>query len=775
MNLVGRTVGNIRLESLLGRGGMGEVYRGFDEKLQRAVAVKTIRAENRLSGTARSRFLREARILSRLAHPSICQVYDLIESDDADFLVLEFVEGQTLEHLRIRRRLEEREVLELAVKIVEPLAVAHREHIIHRDLKPQNIMLTPDGRAKVLDFGIARSTIAELALPISDLEPIETREAPHDPERTFHLRSGTASSSEFSGALTEQGSVVGTVLYMSPEQAAGRELSEASDMFSIGIVLQELLTGAPVYPPVALPLLIFRVADNESYPVTGVDPEIARLVEDLKHPTPARRPTAVETLERLRYLLDKPNRLRRRRLKVAVVTGAFALLSIVLAVVSWLALSEKRARTRAEELALERDREAQRANREATTANRVVEFLVGLFEEADPEKARGREVSVKEIVAAGGRRIGERLVDEPLVQARLQETLGSISWKLGDFEAAASLLATARATVERERGGDDPALAELFALSGAVAIDQGRFDEAAKHLARAERIFERMPAPPVEDRARTFNYLGALADAQGDLDGAERHYRDSLQLLRTQPEPPARDLALLLNNLAVIAWRRADYRAAEAAFRESLALNEELLGADHPHLAAQLNNLGILSRDLGDFAESERLHGRALTIAEKALGPEHPDVASILNSLARLYGRQERIAEGKALLERALEICRAAYGRHAETATTLLRLGDFERRSGQLARAAQLIPSARATLAELLGAGHPRLVEAWTAEGRLRLALGQPRAARDAFVEARRVGILALGEEHPDVQALDSELARLVKVGETAPSGALHE
>jgi eukaryotic-like serine/threonine-protein kinase len=164
--LVGRTVGSIRLDVLLGVGGMGEVYRGYDEKLQRVVAVKTIRSEYRLAGDSKARFLREARILSRLAHPAICQVYDLVETEEADFLVFEFVEGVTLDDLARDRPLGEREVLELGARVVEALAVAHRERIIHRDLKPANIMVTEDGSVKVLDFGIARTAAeAEVDLP----------------------------------------------------------------------------------------------------------------------------------------------------------------------------------------------------------------------------------------------------------------------------------------------------------------------------------------------------------------------------------------------------------------------------------------------------------------------------------------------------------------------------------------------------------------------------------------------------------------------------------
>jgi len=775
LSLVGTTIGHIRFESLLGRGGMGEVYRAFDEKLQRVVAVKTIRPEHRLSGTARSRFLREARMLSKLANPLICQVYDLIEAEEADLLVLEFVEGETLDQLRAGRKLAEREVLELGAKIAEALAVAHREHIIHRDLKPANIMVLPSGGVKVLDFGIARSSSPSETDEVSTAargRDGSAQEILSDPEGTVAMQERALGSTSFSAVLTQQGSIVGTVLYMSPEQASGEGLTEASDLFSFGIVLQELLTGNPAYPNEPIPQLIMRVADNKSFPISGVDPDIARLVEDLKHPIPARRPTAEETLERLRFILDKPQRLRRRRLKVAALSITFALLTIVLAVVSFLAVREKRARSHAESLAVDLEREAARANREATTANRVVKFLVDLFEQADPEQSQGREVTVREIVDLGGQRITGQLANEPLIQARLQDTLGSITWRLGDLPAAASLLEQALATAQRERGPDDPAVAQVLSHLGAVYVDLERFPEAAKALTRAESIFERQPAPPVEELASTLNSMGALAYREGDLERAEARFSRSLELLRGEAKPPPRDVALALNNLAILAWRRADFATAATRYREALALNEELLGANHPHLAAQLNNMGILARDLGNFAESESLHRRALAIAEKALGPAHPDVAAILNSLARLYGKEGRIDEGIVLLERALGICRKAYGAaHAETGTTLVRLGDFTRQAKLLGRAESLVLAGKSTLAAALGPEHSRLVEAWAALGRLRRDQGRREEAGAAFREGVRLGTDTLGATHPDVVALEQELASLPKLQETRPSG----
>lgn len=214
MSLVGTSIGHIRFESLLGMGGMGEVYRAFDEKLQRVVAVKTIRAEHRLSGTARARFLREARILSRLANPLICQVYDLIESEEADLLVLEFVDGETLDQLRFGRRLAEREVLEVGARIAEALTVAHREHIIHRDLKPANIMYDPaTQKARLLDFGIARD--AEL--------PAEER-------------------------LTRAGFFVGTLQYVAPEALSGELVGEQADVYSLAVIAYQLLTELTPFP-----------------------------------------------------------------------------------------------------------------------------------------------------------------------------------------------------------------------------------------------------------------------------------------------------------------------------------------------------------------------------------------------------------------------------------------------------------------------------------------------------------------------------------------------
>ncbi len=157
LSLAGRQVGKVRLAARLGAGGMGEVYQGWDERLERQVAVKTIRAEQRLEPEMKARFLREARLLSKLGHPAICQVYDLVEEEDADFLIFEYVPGRTLKEVLAAGPLPATEALQIAEKIAEALAAAHRERIVHRDLKPENVMVLPDGAIKILDFGISRA------------------------------------------------------------------------------------------------------------------------------------------------------------------------------------------------------------------------------------------------------------------------------------------------------------------------------------------------------------------------------------------------------------------------------------------------------------------------------------------------------------------------------------------------------------------------------------------------------------------------------------------
>ena len=218
MTLVGTTIGRIRVVETLGKGGMGEVYVGYDEKLKRKVALKAIRDERRLDEEAKARFLREARILSQLDHPAICRIHELIEGDDSDILVLELIPGKSLKEALAEDELDSGFRLHVAEQVTEALVAAHAQGIAHRDLKPENVMLTPEGGVKVLDFGLAYNPhVAREARPEKDEST---------PGATAGAQSQTALDRDGEmGDVADDDSTTGTGATVVPEAAGRRPLT----------------------------------------------------------------------------------------------------------------------------------------------------------------------------------------------------------------------------------------------------------------------------------------------------------------------------------------------------------------------------------------------------------------------------------------------------------------------------------------------------------------------------------------------------------------------
>lgn len=284
----GSRLGRIQLQRLLARGGMGDVYAGMDELLERPVAVKLMKAELRMSAARRSGFLAEARVLSGLRHPNICAVYDFFEDQAQDVLVLELIEGQTLRSLL--QSGSPADAMGIACEIADALVAAHERGIAHRDLKPENVMLASSGRVKVLDFGLARVTATRTAIAASD--------ADSDPPR--------------------QTLIAGTPGYLSPEQARGEVSTTAADLWSFGLLLGELLTGRTPWPVgLGSQELLQRASRAEVAIPSGLPRLEAQLLRRLLVPDPQARPSARETREALRRIVARPA----RRLRLGLAAG----------------------------------------------------------------------------------------------------------------------------------------------------------------------------------------------------------------------------------------------------------------------------------------------------------------------------------------------------------------------------------------------------------------------------------------------------------------------
>jgi serine/threonine protein kinase len=248
--VLGRTVKHYRIEETLGKGGMGVVYRAVDTRLERPVALKFLPPEFTRDAERKRRFFQEARAASAVNHPAIAQVYDVDEDDGAAFIVMELVAGKTVRRLVENRELDLLGALEIAGQVASGLARAHEAGIVHRDIKAENVMVTPDGHAKILDFGLAK-----LLEP-----PGAARESP-SPEDVSHLETL---------ARTQAGMVLGTLRYMSPEQARGLAVDHRSDIFSLGIVLYEMVTGQPPFTGNSPVDTLHAIAFEETRPVTAL-------------------------------------------------------------------------------------------------------------------------------------------------------------------------------------------------------------------------------------------------------------------------------------------------------------------------------------------------------------------------------------------------------------------------------------------------------------------------------------------------------------------------
>ncbi len=756
-------VPNYRILRQLGAGGMGEVYLAEQQRpFRRKVAIKVIRL-GRDSQDVVARFESERQALALMNHPNIATVFDAGETAQGQpFFAMELVDGESITKYCDRHRSSPHERLELFLQICDGVQHAHHKGIIHRDIKPSNVLVTASGGKpvpKIIDFGLVKA----IAQPLTE-----------------------------AGTSTVQGEIVGTPVYMSPEQVelSGLDIDTRSDVYCPGVLLYELLAGAVPWKGVAA--LQFKVSEatppRPSARVATLGeagaavsrnrrtdlPSLARLLsgdldwiilKTIERDRGRRYATANALAEDIRrhlrhepVLASPPSRvyrmrkfIRRHRLGVA---GA---LLAVLALISG-AVGATVGLTRA--VKAER-----RASAEAETARQVSDFVVDLFRLSNPEEAQGETVTAREVLEEGAQRIRRELDDQPLTKARLLNTIGTVHRNLGLYSKAAVLIEEALEIRRLLLDDDSLELAESRQSLGHLYALQGRYEEAQ---ALTEKALAAREAVLGSDDPRVAESLATLARSlarQGRHDEAEPRLRRSLAIRRKALEPAHPDVADSLTALANFYWRRGLYGESERLLQEALEIYQQTLGAEDYRLRSTLNDLAVLYQEMNRLDEAEAMHRRSLAIKERVLGPDHVEVANTLNNLAMIYDSQERYPEAEALLRRALGILVASLGEeHDRTALAVGNIAWILYRQERYGEAEAAYRRALDIYTRTVGTQHSNV--AILLADQARMYVGQERydEARRLLEESLSIRQETLGADHPRVADCLHDLAAIFEL-----------
>ncbi|MDH3429517.1 MAG: serine/threonine-protein kinase [Gammaproteobacteria bacterium] len=701
-------IGPYRILDTLGEGGMAVVYLAEQiEPVKRRVALKIVKP-GMDSKQIIARFESERQALAVLDHPNIAKVFDGgITEHGRPWFAMELVHGIPINDYCDENRLTMQDRIDLFIEVCAAVQHAHLKGLIHRDLKPTNILVgyvDEHPRPKIIDFGIAKAT----SMPLT--------------EQTL---------------VTKIGQLIGTPQYLSPEQAniTGLDVDTRSDVYSLGVVLYELLVGALPLDLAAIGEEAMRAAMLErdpSRPSTRVtqlgdtqdeilkarstdlhtlrrqlhgdlDWIVMRAIEKDR----TRRYETVNALamECRRFLNHQPVLARPpsprylmarfvRRNRRVVVASSIALTAIV-------------AGAAAATVGFIRATEAeQEAVLEAEKSRQVSEFLVDLFEVSDPGEARGNSITAREVLDRGLESIESDLEDQPQVQATLMTTMSKVYENLGLLEVAEELLEKA--------------------LTRYREIDQ----------------------PPSKATGHVLHELAGVNVFQGDTDVAEKYELESLEVRRAVFGEVHETIALGLSNLGIIEYYRANYDKSLALLQESVDMLEATIGADHPDATNTVSALSALYWRTGELDKADLYGSMALESKRQHYGDDHPDVAVMLNNQAILKSDQGDMESAERLYLEAFELQKKQLGEHRLVANTMNNIGVFYLDTGDYSRGERMLLAAVDMWSKTLGDDNQKVFIAMTNLGRLYIEMEKFEEAEDYLVRSLAGKRIVHGDEH---------------------------
>jgi serine/threonine protein kinase/tetratricopeptide (TPR) repeat protein len=718
----GDRIGRYKLLERIGEGGCGVVYMAQQEEpVRRRVALKIIK----LGMDTRSviaRFEAERQALALMDHPNIAKVHDAGATETGrPYFVMELVRGVKITEYCDEKNLSTVQRLDLFVKVCQAVQHAHQKGIIHRDIKPTNTLVTVnDGVAvpKIIDFGIAKATTDQ------------------------RLTDKTV--------FTAFEQFIGTPAYMSPEQAelTSVDIDTRSDIYSLGVLLYELLTGKTPF-------------DSKELLQAGLD-EMRRTIRDKEPPTPSTRVSTMhgdeltttakrrgleppKLINQLRGDLDwivmkclEKDRARRyetanglamdiqrhltnepvlasppsafyrlqklvRRNQVLYAAAGAVLLALVLGLgLSTFLFMKERAGRR------EQARLRQRSESEAAKSQQVAQFLKDMLAGVGPSVALGRDTTMlREILEKTAERVSKELTNQPEVALDLRETIAKTYWDLGLYKEMENIALGSVNLARASFGEESLAVVNELALLGNAQWGLTHFNQAEATEREALRLRHRIGGKDDLELAEALNSLGLVLEAQDKLREAEPFYREALALLRKLRGNEHPDVATSLYNLGNLLASEGKLDEAVATQREALAMRRKLLGTEHPDVAMSLNSLGGCFERQGNLGEAETTLREVLEVQRKLYGNEHRFVALSLCNLASTLRDEGKLADAEAHLREALAIVRKVLGDdHADVPSTIYTLAEVLCDEGKLAEAETLSREALAMNRKLLGDEH---------------------------------------------------------------------